>query len=238
MTLARCLAEGAAAGRRAAEDARLRWRARGGAEGRRRAVRGDAALACRGLETESLRRPAERRHRRRHRARRARGLPLGRAPQALHHARHGDRPGQDRQRQRPRHHGGADRPLDPRDRHDHASGRPYTPVAIGALAGHHRGKHFRPTRLTPSHAWAQEQGAVFVETGPWLRAQYYPRPGESDWLATVNREVQHRPRGGRLLRRLDARQDRRAGPGRRRVPRSALHQHVLDACRSAACATA
>jgi sarcosine oxidase subunit alpha len=66
---------------------------------------------------------------------------------------------------------------------------PYTPVAIGALAGPHRGRHFRPVRLTPSHAWATDQGAVFVETGPWLRAQYFPRTGEDDWLATVTREV-------------------------------------------------
>ena len=68
---------------------------------------------------------------------------------------------------------------------------PYTPVAIGALVGHHRGKDFRPTRLTPSHAWAEEQGAVFVEAGPWMRAQYYPRAGERDWLETVNREVRN-----------------------------------------------
>ena len=66
---------------------------------------------------------------------------------------------------------------------------PYVPIAIGALAGHHRGKQFRPTRLTPSHQWAQEQGAEFVETGAWLRAQYFPRPGEKDWLETVTREV-------------------------------------------------
>ncbi len=66
---------------------------------------------------------------------------------------------------------------------------PYTPVAIGALAGHHRGKSFRPTRLTPSHRWAMEQSAVFVEAGLWLRAQYFPHKGESDWLTTVNREV-------------------------------------------------
>jgi glycine cleavage system aminomethyltransferase T len=66
---------------------------------------------------------------------------------------------------------------------------PYTPVAIGALAGHHRGKDFRPIRLAPTHDWSKEQGAVFVEAGQWLRAQYYPKPGESDWLATVNREV-------------------------------------------------
>ena len=72
---------------------------------------------------------------------------------------------------------------------------PYTPVAIGAFAGHHREKHFRPTRLPPSHAWATEQGAVFVETGQWLRAQWYPKPGEADWLTSVNREV-NAVRGG------------------------------------------
>ncbi|MCK1520084.1 sarcosine oxidase subunit alpha family protein [Bradyrhizobium sp. 17] len=66
---------------------------------------------------------------------------------------------------------------------------PYTPVAIGALAGHHRGKDFRPARLAPTHEWSCQQGAVFVETGQWLRAQYYPKPGENDWLTAVNREV-------------------------------------------------
>ena len=66
---------------------------------------------------------------------------------------------------------------------------PYVPVSFGAVAGHHRGKDFRPTRLPPSHAWATEQGAVFIESGAWLRAQYYPRAGEADWLTSVNREV-------------------------------------------------
>ena len=36
--------------------------------------------------------------------------------------------------------------LDPADRHDHASARPITPVAIGALAGLHRGKAFQARR--------------------------------------------------------------------------------------------
>jgi sarcosine oxidase subunit alpha len=66
---------------------------------------------------------------------------------------------------------------------------PYTPVALGALAGHHRGKSFKPTRLPPSYRWSKEQGAVFVETGLWLRPSYFPRPGERDWLETVTREV-------------------------------------------------
>jgi len=66
---------------------------------------------------------------------------------------------------------------------------PYTPVAVGALAGHHRGKSFKPTRLPPSYRWAKEQGAVLVETGLWLRPSYFPRPGEKDWLESVKREV-------------------------------------------------
>ncbi len=65
---------------------------------------------------------------------------------------------------------------------------PCTPVAIAAFAGHHRGMSFRPVRRTPSHSWAHEQGAVFVEIGPWLRAQYFPKSGEN-WLQTVSREV-------------------------------------------------
>ncbi len=67
---------------------------------------------------------------------------------------------------------------------------PYTPVAIGAFAGHHRDKDFKPTRLPPSYAWAKEQGAAVVETGLWLRPSYFPRAGEKDWLQSVNREVQ------------------------------------------------
>lgn len=66
---------------------------------------------------------------------------------------------------------------------------PVTPVAIGALAGAHRGKDFRPTRLTPGHDWAEAQGTSFVESGPWLRAQWFPRPGEADWQQSVSREV-------------------------------------------------
>ena len=65
---------------------------------------------------------------------------------------------------------------------------PFTPVAIGALAGHHRGKEFRATRLSPLHTWAGKHGAVFVEAGAWLRASWFPRAGE-DWLAAATREV-------------------------------------------------
>jgi sarcosine oxidase subunit alpha len=66
---------------------------------------------------------------------------------------------------------------------------PYTPVPIAAFAGRSRGRDFRPTRLTPSHKWAEEQGAVFVEAGQWLRAQWFPRHGETHWRESVDREV-------------------------------------------------
>ncbi|MBZ0163621.1 MAG: sarcosine oxidase subunit alpha family protein [Notoacmeibacter sp.] len=66
---------------------------------------------------------------------------------------------------------------------------PYTPVAMGVLAGRARGKAFRPTRLTPSHAWAEQNGAVFVETGNWLRAQWFARQSETHWRQSVDREV-------------------------------------------------
>ena len=66
---------------------------------------------------------------------------------------------------------------------------PYTGVALSVLGGGDSGAHFRPRRLTPTHAWAAEQGAVFVEVGPWMRAQYFPRAGETHWRQTVDREV-------------------------------------------------
>ncbi|WP_441252230.1 sarcosine oxidase subunit alpha family protein [Tardiphaga sp. 71_E8_N1_1] len=66
---------------------------------------------------------------------------------------------------------------------------PHVPVAIGAFAGLHSGKHFKPTRLTASHAASAAAGATFVEAGQWMRAQWFNAPGENDWLTSVTREV-------------------------------------------------
>jgi methylglutamate dehydrogenase subunit C len=64
----------------------------------------------------------------------------------------------------------------------------YTPVSFGAFAGPFTGHHFQPVRKTPLHDWAAEQGAVFVETGLWMRSSWFPR-GTEDWLAAASREV-------------------------------------------------
>ena len=71
---------------------------------------------------------------------------------------------------------------------------PYTPVPIGAFAGSHKGTHFKPTRLTPSHVYASENGATFVDTGYWKRAQWLARTKENGereqgWRDSVDREV-------------------------------------------------
>ncbi|MBW6418481.1 sarcosine oxidase subunit alpha family protein [Celeribacter sp. PS-C1] len=66
---------------------------------------------------------------------------------------------------------------------------PYTGVSLGVLGGGDTGPLFRPRRLTPTHGWAEAQGAEFVEVGPWMRAQYFPRAGETTWRETVDREV-------------------------------------------------
>ena len=64
---------------------------------------------------------------------------------------------------------------------------PYTPTTFGSFAGASRGDLFDPVRRTPTHAWAESQGAVFEDVGLWKRARYFPRPGE-DMHAAVNRE--------------------------------------------------
>ena len=66
---------------------------------------------------------------------------------------------------------------------------PYTPISIGAFAGAHKGKHFKPIRLTPSHEFASEIGATFVDTGYWKRAQWFSQDKEVTWRDSVDREV-------------------------------------------------
>jgi sarcosine oxidase subunit alpha len=66
---------------------------------------------------------------------------------------------------------------------------PYTPISIGAFAGAHKGEHFKPIRLTPSHEFASEIGATFVDTGYWKRAQWFSQDKEVTWRDSVDREV-------------------------------------------------
>lgn len=73
---------------------------------------------------------------------------------------------------------------------------PYSPVAIGAFAGHERGKTFKPVRRTAMHNANEQLGAVFVEAGQWLRPQYYPKPGEGVMEAIWRESEQVRKTAG------------------------------------------
>jgi heterotetrameric sarcosine oxidase alpha subunit len=66
---------------------------------------------------------------------------------------------------------------------------PHVPIAIGALAGPHVGRHFKPARYAAGHGWALENGASMVEAGQWLRPRWFNQPGETDWLQSVAREA-------------------------------------------------
>ncbi|TIT02937.1 sarcosine oxidase subunit alpha family protein [Mesorhizobium sp.] len=54
---------------------------------------------------------------------------------------------------------------------------PYTPVAIGALAGRAIGHHFKPIRRTPMHDWHRANGAEMLEVGLWMRPYFYRQSG-------------------------------------------------------------
>jgi len=56
---------------------------------------------------------------------------------------------------------------------------PYTPVAIGALAGRNVAGHFKPLRRTPLHDWNLRHGATMTEAGLWQRPWYFARSGET-----------------------------------------------------------
>jgi methylglutamate dehydrogenase subunit C len=62
---------------------------------------------------------------------------------------------------------------------------PFAPMSIGTLAGRSVGKHFRPTRRSPLHAWHQQNGGVFIEAGLWQRAWYYNWAGNTPEIAYV-----------------------------------------------------
>ena len=56
---------------------------------------------------------------------------------------------------------------------------PYTSVTIGTLIGRQVGKHYQATRKSPLHKWHENNNAVFVDAGLWLRPRYYRRGNET-----------------------------------------------------------
>jgi methylglutamate dehydrogenase subunit C len=66
---------------------------------------------------------------------------------------------------------------------------PYVPVSIAAMGAGSYGKGFAPQRFTTSHRASVERGAPMIEAGLWYRPSYFPKPGETTWRQSCDREV-------------------------------------------------
>jgi sarcosine oxidase, subunit alpha len=56
---------------------------------------------------------------------------------------------------------------------------PFTPVALGTIAGRDIGERFAPSRRLPMHDWHGSHGALFQDFGEWKRPVAYVRQAES-----------------------------------------------------------
>ncbi|MEL6420430.1 MAG: sarcosine oxidase subunit alpha family protein [Pseudomonadota bacterium] len=66
---------------------------------------------------------------------------------------------------------------------------PFTPVALAALGAGAEDKGFAPERFTTSHAASVDRGTPMIEAGLWYRPSYFPKPGETHWRQSCDREV-------------------------------------------------
>ena len=178
---------------------------------------------------EAFRRLPERRDRGGYRPCRARRLRLGRACQALHHGRHGHRPGQDVEPERAGPARRADRRRDPGGRHDDL------PPALHA--GHFRragrARHRRPLPAAPPHAHAElaRAGGRGLRGRRPLAPALFLSTGRGDQGAGSGARGAGGAQPGRHHGRLDARQDRHQGAGRVGPARLGLHQRLGEARR-------
>ncbi|MFC0012559.1 sarcosine oxidase subunit alpha family protein [Devosia nitrariae] len=62
---------------------------------------------------------------------------------------------------------------------------PYSPVAVGVLAGRSIHGHFKPIRRTPLHDWHLRRGAEMIEVGLWKRPLFYPEHGPDVGAAAI-----------------------------------------------------
>ncbi len=66
---------------------------------------------------------------------------------------------------------------------------PFTPVSIGALGAGGQGAGFAPQRYMTSDPASRDRGAPMIEAGLWYRPSYFPKPGETTWRQSCDREV-------------------------------------------------
>ena len=66
---------------------------------------------------------------------------------------------------------------------------PFSPVSIAAMGAGGRATGFAPQRFLTSDQASRDRGAPMIEAGLWYRPSYFPRPGETTWREACDREV-------------------------------------------------
>ncbi|MEF3048514.1 sarcosine oxidase subunit alpha family protein [Pseudotabrizicola sp. L79] len=66
---------------------------------------------------------------------------------------------------------------------------PFTPVSIAAMGAGGRAAGFAPQRFLTSDQASRDRGAPMIEAGLWYRPSYFPKPGETTWRQSCDREV-------------------------------------------------
>ncbi len=86
-----------------------------------------------------------------------------------------------------------------------------------------------PSGRPRSTPWHVAHGAVFEDVGQWKRPRYFPRDGRVDGRGRAARVRAPRAPASPSMDATTLGKIDLAGPGRRRLPRPHLHEHVLDA---------
>lgn len=66
---------------------------------------------------------------------------------------------------------------------------PFTPVSIAAMGAGGRAEGFAPQRFLTSDQASRDRGAPMIEAGLWYRPSFFPKPGETTWRQSCDREV-------------------------------------------------
>ena len=66
---------------------------------------------------------------------------------------------------------------------------PFIPTSIAAIGAGGRGMGFAPQRFMTSDQASRDRSAPMIEAGLWYRPSYFPKPGETSWRESCDREI-------------------------------------------------
>ena len=66
---------------------------------------------------------------------------------------------------------------------------PFVPTSIAAMGAGGRAIGFAPQRFMTSDQASRDRGAPMIEAGLWYRPSYFPKPGETTWRQSCDREI-------------------------------------------------